>query len=84
MAIPVLIRLFATLPETPGPWPPLDVEVTSGGLRISHSTEEEKPEEEGALASICARGASDVQGSVDVEHTLVRVRYLGWSMDNNV
>ena len=41
MAVPVLVRLFAALPESPGAWPPLDLEVTSGGLRVKPSEQED-------------------------------------------
>ena len=41
MSVQVLVRILATLPETPGAWPPLDLNSTSEGLVVVQGKAEE-------------------------------------------
>ena len=40
MAMQVLVRIFATLPELPGAWPPLELACTEDGLVVDQGKAE--------------------------------------------
>ena len=43
MSVPVLVRIFATLPEQPGAWPPLVLSCTNDQLVVDHGRAESLP-----------------------------------------
>ena len=81
MAVPVLVRLLATLPESPGAWPPLKLACTDGGLKVVPEEAESSTEAAGGKWSVQAQDSvvhdattADVYVSDSTySHTLPRI-----------
>ena len=77
MSIQVLVRIFATLPELPGAWPPLVLACTEGGLVVDQKdTEDPWHAQEGAQSGdVCPNPSAPSTEEHDHKEN------LGWTIE---